>query len=112
MENKKCDKDNCSDRYPKRCKWLSCKGGCKRQGCEYFHVTLAINDESRNCEQNFECVSCKSIWTDRNCVVEYSMQNQKVHFCLNCDDWVKQKEQVFDAGWTLLDFNGFLRRGI
>ena len=112
MEGKRCSKDDCSDRHPKRCKWLSCKGGCKRHGCEYFHGTLADDDERGNREQHFKCASCKSMWTDRSCVLEYSIHNQKVHFCLNCDDWVKHKENVFDAGWTLLDSDGYLRTGI
>ena len=63
-------------------------------------------------KKKYMCASCKSIWTDRTCVVEDSIQNQKVHFCLNCDDWVKHKEHVFEADWTLSDSDGYLREGI
>ena len=109
MRNKECEIKDCPDRHPKMCKWLKSKVGCKREGCEYLHVTLA-NEEGNSAE--YKCASCKDIWTDGTCVVEYTSQNQLVYFCLNCDEWVQNKENVFDAGWTLLDKDGYLRMGI
>ena len=32
----------------------------------------------------------------------------EVYFCLNCDDWVKEKGRVFDQGWSLFDLDGNL----
>ena len=50
-----------------------------------------------------------------NCVkyvVKHIIQNMETYFCLNCDDWVKDKERVFEHGWTLLDQYGYLRKDI
>ena len=104
--NKKCDIKECADRHPKTCKWLTSKVGCKQEGCVYLHDTL------ENARHVYKCASCKDVWEDKMCVMEYTIHNQRVHFCLNCDDWVKQKENVFDEGWTLLDQDGFLRTEI
>ena len=37
------------------------------------------------------------------------INDQWVHFCLNCDDWVKDKSKVLDENWTLFDNEGNLR---
>ena len=57
----------------------------------------------------YNCVGCKSIFTDEKYVVKHIIQNMETYFCLNCDDWVKDKERVFEHGWTLLDQYGYLR---
>ena len=41
-------------------------------------------------------------------VVEHVMNGHTVYFCLNCDDWVKEKGRVFDQGWSLFDLDGNL----
>ena len=40
------------------------------------------------------------------------IKQKAVFFCLNCNDWIKDKSKVFDQGWTLMDQEGFLRQGI
>jgi hypothetical protein len=110
IRNNKCENKECPDRHPQECKWLTSTFGCKREGCEYLHVTPAT-DEVHSI--HYKCAGCKDIWTDRTYVIEHTLRNQLVvYFCLNCDDWVQHKENVFDAGWTLLDKDGFLRTGI
>ena len=108
-KNRKCENEECQDRHPKSCKWLESKVGCKRNDCEYLHDTLARNETQ---VAHFRCVSCKDTWTDSNCVVKHNINNHQVYFCLNCEDWVQNKDKVFDQGWTLLGNDGFLRIGI
>ena len=108
--NKKCENSECEGRHPKSCKWLSSRVGCIREGCDYQHAAF-VNGEV-NVYTNYKCVSCKDVWTDRKFVKQHMIQNHEVHFCLNCDDWVKNKQNVFEDGWTLHDADGFLRRGI
>ena len=62
--------------------------------------------------QSYECVSCRCVWTDKTCVKEHIVQNMKKYFCLNCDDWVKNKGNVLQPGWTLLDEAGYPRMDI
>ena len=75
--------------------------------------TLAQNDGKFVAEeaehQEFKCVGCHSCWTDRKCIVEHTVRNQKVYFCLNCDDWVKDKSRVLEVSWSLFDDKGNLR---
>jgi hypothetical protein len=104
-----CGDNKCSDRHPKHCKWWESSRGCKReQECEYLH------SENKKCveEKHFKCESCKCIWQDRNCVVEHDIKNIKIFFCLNCEDWVKIKENVLNEGWTLFDEGGNLRMDV
>ena len=75
-----------------------------------MHVTVA--DEKREILDNFECASCKYTWQDEECVVEHIIENMRTYFCLNCDDWVKQKTNVLKVGWTLLDEDGHLRADV
>ena len=60
----------------------------------------------------FKCEGCKYIWEEKSCVVEHVVENMKVFFCLNCDDWIQHKANVFNPGWTLFDEEGYLRHGI
>ena len=108
--NQKCETKDCDDRHPAVCKWSNKKGGCKRNSeCDYLHVKLSSEAE-RN--QSYECISCKCVWTDKTCVKEHFVQNMKKFFCLNCDDWVKNKGNVLQPGWTLLDEAGYLRMDV
>ena len=86
-------------------KWLESKSGCRREGCEYFNGTTANREE-------YKCASCKDVWTDEACEVEYKMQNQNLYFCLHCEVWVKNKKKVFDLGRTLMDELDFLKDDI
>ena len=37
------------------------------------------------------------------------IENTETIFCRNCEDWVKEKSNVYSQGWTLFDQDGFLR---
>ena len=119
LENGKCESTDCCDRHPKICKfWSKNKAGCRRgSDCDFLHVTIAQDDgkvsvESKVEDTEFKCISCKDCWTDRNCVVEHELNNHVVYFCLNCDDWIEDKNKVLDQNWTLLDERGHLRRDL
>ena len=109
-ETGKCGDKECGDRHPKQCKWLKSTEGYKRgeQECEYLHNAHAKVEEKKQ----FKCESCKYSWEDKNCVVEHVIQNMKMFFCLNCDDWVNTKENVLQKGWTLFDEEGLLRTDV
>ena len=40
------------------------------------------------------------------------VQNMKIYFCRNCDDWVQNKTKVLQSGWTLLEEAGDLRMDV
>ena len=46
---------------------------------------------------------------DEYCVVQHIVKNMRTYFCLNCADWIKDKNNVFEKGWALLDEEGYLR---
>ena len=98
-----CSKKECNERHIKTCKWIESRNGCRRTNCEYLHNKT--ND-------SFKCSSCLDTWKDRTCVKEHLIENRVVYFCLNCDDWIRDKSGVFRQGWTLLDDQGYLRTGI
>ena len=104
-----CKLKNCPLRHPKVCKWYNTNAGCKRAlECEYLVVTLASDDFMTS----FKCEGCKDTWTDLKFVVAHVINNSLCYFCLNCNDWIHYKANVFDKGWTLLDEAGFLRTNI
>ena len=110
---------DCSDRHPKTCRyWSGNKSWCARKlNCDFLHVTLVRDDGKATIEYNvddeeFNCVSCKDCWTDKMCVVEHTQNNHMVYFCLNCNDWVKNKSAVLDPNWALLDEGGNLRSNL
>ena len=102
--------EHCRARHPKGCRWTKTQQGCKRDNCNYLHVTLASADDENI--SSYHCISCNNEWKDRSCVVKHTIKNTEVFFCLNCDDWVQCKNNVFDEGWSLLDTNGCLRRDV
>ena len=98
---------------------MSSKSGCHRVDCKYLHGHFAneenhvnLGNAKKQNSEEFECISCKCVWNDRNCVVEHVVQNMKVYFCLNCDDWVQNKTEVLQPGWNLLDEAGYLSRDV
>merc|ERR1712129_249754 len=104
LNGKKCDNKDCVDRHPKVCKyWLKSNAGCKRGiSCDFLHVTLACHDGNVNSidkveTHDYKCVGCESSWTDKRCVINHTINNQQVYFCLNCDDWVRDKSKVLDT---------------
>ena len=105
-----CAIGECNDRHPKACKWLANRDGCRRkETCEYLHATLAQGNHENG---NFECISCKSAWKSSNCVKEHIIDNMRIFFCLNCEDWVSNKREVLSEGWTLLDEFGNLKENL
>ena len=116
LDNGKCMEKSCVDRHPKVCKfWSKSKAGCKRgQACDFIHVTLAQHDDVKEnseifSEHVFQCVGCKSSWDERKFVVQHNISNQIINFCLNCNDWIKDKSKVLEANWTMFDDKGDLR---
>ena len=119
LESGKCDIKECSDRHPKVCKyWNTSNNGCKRKTeCDFLHEDLAKTDvkddiEDKQDAMKFECVGCKDYWTQKNCVVEHEIKNHVVYFCLNCDEWIRDKTKVLDENWSLKDEWGNLRRDV
>ena len=121
LEKYKCERKECSWRHPIICKWLSSRSGCTRgSDCTYLHVNLVDVEQIRyNNLKNtgaaimeYKCSGCKSSWTEKCNVKEHVIQNMQTFFCLNCDDYIKDKTQVFNKGWTLVDEHGFLRRDL
>ena len=101
-----CEKDKCPKRHPKACKYQKEATGCWRgNSCDFAHDTLVCGDAKG---VKFGCVSCKHEWKETKFVVKHTIDNMEVYFCLNCDDWVKSKERVFDQGWSLFDQDGNL----
>jgi hypothetical protein len=104
---------------PKVCKfWSKSKSGCKRDtSCDFLHETLAqrdgkVDSNERQEVQDYKCIGCERVWTDSRCIVEHIVSNQLVYFCLNCDDWVRDKMKVLDANWSLFDDRGNLRNDV
>ena len=61
LEGRKCNQKTCLSRHPKACKWSQGRSGCRRQNCDYLHVTLALDDGHPNEAHNgFSCVGCKN----------------------------------------------------
>ena len=101
METKKCSKPYCSERHPKEFKWDKSACGYKRKNCDYLHGI--IGEVTTRQIYQYKCEGCKHTWEDTNHVVEHNIFNMKAFFCLNCDDWIKNKNNVFNQGWLLFD---------
>ena len=115
LSDKICDKSDCDFRHQKLCKWLESNDGCKRDNCVYRHLTLACDEQKTNNSHKMvvmKCAGCKSDWDNKNHVVEHMILNRRTFFCLNCNDWIKDKTRVFEEGWTLFDEAGFLRHDV
>ena len=61
------------------------------------------NTSKGQAEEKFKCVGCKSVWTDKDCVVAHWINQKKTYFCLNCDDWLKNKTKVLEPDLSLFD---------
>ena len=110
--NQKCAGRDCPYRHPKVCKWVTSSRGCVRENCVYLHTGFTEEKENVNILCEYKCEGCKSAWKDGKHVIEHIIHNRKTFFCLNCEDWIKYKENVFNAGWSLLDEDGYLRKDI
>ena len=113
LKGEKCDLKSCDDRHPKVCKWLQGRIGCRRQECDYLHVTLVHDDRQQvQAHKYFPCASCNNCYEDMSCVVQHMIGNATVFLCLNCDGWIQHKEKILTPGWSLHDQNGVLKRNI
>ena len=70
------------------------------------------NTTTAHKEIGIKCEGCKSIFESENYVVKHLIRNMELAFCLNCDDWIHNKEAVLESDWTLFDANGDLRRDV
>ena len=80
-----------------------------KQNCAYLHTQRSFETFGW---RKFKCEGCKYTREEKNCVVEHVIENMQVFFCLNCDDWIQQKANVFNPGWTLFGEEGYLRQDI
>ena len=114
LRDDKCERRECCDRHPKRCKWDNSDKGCRRGNeCLYLHTTINETEEDKGSElKEYQCQGCKYIWNDGNCMEEQVIKGIRVFFCLNCHDWIKDKPAVFEQGWTMFDGAGFLRTDV
>ena len=60
----------------------------------------------------YQCAGCKSIWNDKIYMEDHRVKDMNLYFCLNCSDWIKNKEAVLEQGWTLFDEVGLLRQNV
>jgi hypothetical protein len=51
---------------------------------------------------------CKHTWNEWRFMKSHIIHSVELHFYLNCDDWIKQKEKVLDQGWSLFEHDGNL----
>ena len=109
LEGYNCNQRECEKRHPKSCKWIEGSRSCKRQNCAYLHTVIP---ENRCKEANFKCEGCTTVWDKQEFVVKHMIQNTERDFCLNCEDWIKEKDKVFLSGWSLFDDGGFLRHDV
>ena len=88
MKNK-CENNECSKRHPRKCKWEVNKGGCRRnENCDYLHFNNHNEEASKDTAGicKYKCISCKSVWNDKIHLVEHTIKNMNLFFCLNCND--------------------------
>ena len=88
--------------------------GCRRKNCDFLDVTLAGDDGKKSAHKQscYECKGCESIYPAENYVVKHVIKNMQLWFCLNCDEWIQDKEKVLGKDWTLFDQNGDLRKDV
>ena len=115
LDTLNCNLKGCKKRHPKVCKWFQKDVGCKREeNCDFLHVTSACGDDGKTAHKEIEykCAGCKSMFPSEQYVVKHEIQNTEIFFCLNCEDWIGNKEQVLRSDWILFDGNGCLRRDV
>lgn len=85
-----------------------------RKLCDFSHDTSVCTEKKSVAAQmassSFKCIGCKSQWEECSFVVKHTIQNMEIFFCLNCEDWVKDKSRVLDHGWSLFDEDGNLNQ--
>ena len=106
MKSLKCTVQGCNYRHLKTCKWFSQEVGCRRNYCKFLHSTLAKSDDkiTGHKESSFKYEGCRGTFKN--------IKSKDMFFCLNCDDWIGNKEEVLKSDWTLFDLNRDLRRDV
>ena len=56
--------------------------------------------------------SCKSVFENKECVVQHLVKSTAFLLCFNCEDWIKFKDEFKTKGWTLYDQNEDLKTNI
>ena len=83
--------------------------GCRRKDtCEFSHDTRVCGDGKSLAIESFKCVGCKCEYKEERFVVKHLIKDTEIFFCLNCEDWVKEKQNVLEPGWSLFDEDGNL----
>ena len=114
LENMICNEKDCNKRHKFFWKCFQKEVGCRRNNCDFLHVTLADGDgkQTAHKEPGFKCQGCDSVYPEENYVVTHEINYMHLWFCLNFDEWIKDKTKVLNKDWNLFDQNGALRRDV
>ena len=105
----KCEDISCLKRHPRACKYFQGQTGCRRkEACEFSHDELVCGVATQEKANHFKCAGCKHDWQESQFVVKHDIKNMEIFFCLNCEDWIKDKSKVIDPEWSLFDQDGNL----
>ena len=85
--------------------------GCRRNNCDFLHITHANGDVLKTAPKETR-FKCKKIYPKDDYVIKHMIKNTELWFCLNCDAWIQDKSNVLTNDWTLFDKIGDLRRDI
>ena len=108
-----CQEIPCQSRHPKVCKWTKTETGCRREDCDFLHVTLVGGDgKQTETHKIYPCMGCKNVYDDKVCVVQHIAENRAFFLCLNCDDWILRKDEILLPEWSLFDENGDLKQNV
>ena len=73
--------------------------GCRRQNCDYRHVTRAYDDgKESEAHKMYPCIGCRNVYEDKVFVMQHIVQNVGFFLCLNCDGWIQKKEEIILKG--------------
>ena len=92
---------------------MKATNGCRRQNCDYLHVTHAGDDRKQiEAHKIYPCAGCRNVYDDKSYVVQNIVQNVGFYLCLNCDGWIQRKNEILLPGWSLFDENGDLNQNV
>ena len=55
---------------------------------------MKVNEGNVVDECEYQCPGYNSTWSDKIYMVNHNVKNMNVFFCLNCSDWIRNKEAV------------------
>ena len=70
------------------------------------------NETAAHKKASYKCEGCDGKYPTENYVVKHEIKNMQVWFCLNCDEWIQDKTQVLNKGWSFFYQKGDLRRDV